>query len=135
ASSPRGATLGKVFLTEVDPQGKLGAPVVVSPDPTAQLDVTLAEVGGRYVIAWTDERNIDDCVYMAAVEPGGHVVTPPHRATAPFGEQALVSLVAEAYAPGAARSKHALLAWEDQLRATREGRLLHLATVGPDAQI
>ncbi len=135
ASSGRGTKLGKVFLTEVDAQGKPGAPALVSGDATAQLDVTLAEIGGRYVIAWTDERSIDDCVYLAAVEPGGHVATAPHRATSPFGEQALVSLVAEGYAPGAPRSKRGLLAWEDQLRAPREGRLIHLATVGADAQI
>jgi hypothetical protein len=127
--------LGKVFLTEVDSHAKAGAPVAVSAEPTAQLDVTLSEIGGRYVIAWTDERNIDACVYLAAVDVGGRVTTPPHRATAPFGEQALVSLVAEPFAPDAPRSKRGLLAWEDQLRAPREGRLIHLATVGADAQI
>jgi hypothetical protein len=134
-ASARGTKLGKVFLTEIDTQAKSGTPVLVSPEATAQVDVTLSEIGGKYVIAWTDERNIDACVYLAAVEPGGRVSAAPHRATSPFGEQALVSLVAEAYAPGAARSKRGLLAWEDQLRAPREGRLIHLATVGADAQI
>ncbi len=135
ATSARGTKLGKVFLTEIDPRGKPGAPVVVSAEPSAQLDVTISEIGGKYVIAWTDERNIDACVYLAAVDAGGHVVTPAHRATAPFGEQALVSLAAEPYAPDGLRSKRGLLTWEDQLRAPREGRLIHLATVGPDAQI
>jgi hypothetical protein len=135
AASARGTRLGKVYLTEVDPQGKAAAPVLVSAEPTAQLDVTLADVGGKYLVAWTDERNIDACVYLAAVDPGGHVSAAPHRATAPFGEQALVSLVAEPYAPGAPRSKRGLLAWEDQIRAPREGRLIHLATVGADAQM
>ena len=134
-TSARGTKLGRVFLTEVDSHAKAGAPVLVSGEPTAQLDVTLSEVGGRYVIAWTDERNIDACVYLAAVDVGGRVATPPHRATAPFGEQALVSLVAEPFAPDAPRSKRGLLAWEDQLRTPREGRLIHLATVGPDAQL
>jgi len=134
-SLARGAKLGKVFLTEIDEKGKAGAPTPVSAEPTAELDVTLSAVSGKYVVAWTDERNIDACVYLAAIEPGGRVVTAPHRATAPFGEQALVSLVAEPYAPDAPRSKRALLAWEDQLRAPREGRLIHLATVGPDAQL
>ena len=104
-SSPRGTKLGKVFLTEVDSHAKAGAPVPVSPEATAQLDVTLSEVGGRYVIAWTDERNLDACVYLAAVDVGGHVAAPPHRATTPFGEQALVSLVAQPFAPDAPRSK------------------------------
>ncbi len=135
ASGARGTKLGKVLLTEVDARGKASAPVLVSNEPTAQIDVTLSEIGGKYVLAWTDERTIDACVYLAAVDVGGHVSAAPHRATAPFGEQALVSLVAEPYAPGAARSKRGLLAWEDQLRASRDGRLIHLATVGPDAQM
>ena len=135
AISSRGTKLGKVFLSEIDPRGKPGAPLVVSAEPSAQLDVTISEVAGKYVLAWTDERNIDACVYLAAVAAGGGVTTAPHRATAPFGEQALVSLVAEPYAPDAPRSARGLLAWEDQLRAPREGRLIHLATVGPDAQI
>ena len=86
-------------------RGKASPPVVVSPDVTAQIDVTLAEVGGKYVLAWTDERNIDAAVFVATVDPGGKIAVPPHRATPPFGEQALVSLVAESYAPGAPRSK------------------------------
>jgi hypothetical protein len=69
------------------------------------------------------------------VDAGGRVSAAPHRATAPFGEQALVSLVAEPYAPDAPRSKRGLLAWEDQLLAPREGRLIHLASVGSDGQL
>lgn len=131
----RGSKLGKVLLTEIDPRGKVSAPVVVSSEPTAQFDITIAEVGGRYVLAWTDERNIDACVYVASVEPGGKIGSAPHRATPPFGEQAMVSLVAEPYVPGGPRSKRALLAWEDQIRVQREGRLIHLATIGPDAAL
>ncbi|APR84689.1 Hypothetical protein A7982_10038 [Minicystis rosea] len=134
-ASARGTKLGKVLFTEIDDKGKAAAPVVVSADPTAQLDVTVAEVGGKYVLAWTDERNIDASVYLAVVEPGGKIAAAPHRATAPFGEQALVSLVAEGWAPATPRSKRALLAWEDQLRAPRDGRLIHLATVGPDGAL
>ncbi len=70
ATSARGTTLGKIFLTEIDPQAKAGAPVLVSGEPTAQLDVTLAEVAGKYVIAWTDERNIDDVRLPGRGRPG-----------------------------------------------------------------
>ena len=72
---------------------------------------------------------------MAGVDPGGRISAAPHRATPPIGEQALVSLMAAPWAPGAGRSKRALLAWEDQLKVPREGRLIHLATVGPDAAL
>lgn len=131
----RGTKLGRVVLTEIDAKGKPGTPVVVSGEGTAQLDVQIGEVGGRYLVAWTDERNIDACVYVAAVEPGGKIAVAPHRATAPFGEQALVSLVATPYTPGGAKGKRALLAWEDQLRVSRDGRLLHLATLGADGAL
>lgn len=135
AASPgevRATKLGAVSLVDIDVHGKPAPAVMVSPEPTAQVDVQIAEVAGKYVIAWTDERAIDACVYTASVEPGGKTAAPPRRATAPFGEQALVTLVAEPYAPGSAKSKRALLAWEDLLKAPRDGRSIHLATVGPD---
>jgi hypothetical protein len=134
-ASQSSAKLGKVLLAEIDTKGHASAPVLVSGEASAQIDITIAEVGGKYMLAWTDERNIDACVYLAVVEPGGKIATPPHRATSPFGEQALVSLVAEAYVPGGPRSKRALLAWEDQIRAPRESRLIHLATVGADGTL
>lgn len=134
-ASARSGKLGKVTLAEIDDKGRAGAPLLVSAESSAQIDITLAEISGKYVLAWTDERNIDAAVYLAVAEPGGKLVSPPHRATAPFGEQALVSLVVEGYWPGGPRSKKALLAWEDQIRAPREGRLIHLATLGADGQL
>ncbi|AUX48666.1 hypothetical protein SOCE26_102070 [Sorangium cellulosum] len=136
------AKLGSVSLLEIDAAGKLSAPVAVSAGPTAQIDLEIAAVGGRYLLTWTDERDIDSAVYLAAVEPGGKVVVAPRQATPPSGEQALVSLVAPA-APGG----RALLAWEDLLGARGgerdgggaegrgAGRLIHLASVGPDGAL
>ena len=132
---PRGSKLGRVFLAEIDTRGKTSAPVLVSGEATAQVDVELCEVSGKYVVAWTDERHLDACVYTASVDPGGKVSTAPHRATTPFGEQALVSLVASPYTPGGAKVKHAALAWEDLLRSPRDGRLIHLAMLGPDGTL
>ncbi|XXX76647.1 hypothetical protein WMF30_54265 [Sorangium sp. So ce134] len=132
------AKLGSVSLLEIDAAGKISAPVAVSPEPTAQIDLEIAAVGGRYLLTWTDERDIDSAVVLAAVEPGGKVVVPPRQATPPSGEQALVSLVA----PAAEGGGRALLAWEDLLRprdggaeAGGAGRLIHLATVGPDGAL
>ncbi len=124
--------LGRVSLVEISAAGKAGAPIAVTNDATAQLDVQLADVDGKYMLAWTDEREIDACAYLAVIERGGKIAVAPRRATAPFGEQALVSLVAQGYAPDVAQSKRALLAWEDQLRLTRDGRTIRLATVGAD---
>ncbi|WP_437762831.1 hypothetical protein WMF27_44200 [Sorangium sp. So ce281] len=131
--------LGSVALLEIDAAGKVSAPVVVSPEPTAQIDLEIASLGGRYLLTWTDERDIDGAVYLAAVEPGGKVVVAPRQATPPSGEQALVSLVAPSQGGGG----RALLAWEDLLRtrdgeaggARGPGRLIHLASVGPDGTL
>ncbi|WP_437608732.1 hypothetical protein WMF20_48260 [Sorangium sp. So ce834] len=136
------AKLGSISLLEIDAAGKVSAPVAVSPEPTAQIDLEIAEVGGRYLLTWTDERDIDSAVYLAAAEPGGKVVVAPRQATPPSGEQALVSLVA----PPAGAGGRALLAWEDVLRprggerdggveAGGAGRLIHLASVGPDGAL
>ncbi|MFO0756594.1 MAG: hypothetical protein U0359_08895 [Byssovorax sp.] len=133
--APLGSKLGQVQLIELDDKGHPSAPLVVSPEPTAQVDVEIAVAGGHYLLGWTDERHIDPCVYTAAVEPGGKVIQAPRRATVPFGEQALVGLVDGPYLPGSAGSKRALLAWEDLLRTPPEGRLIHLATLGPDGAL
>ncbi|MRG92840.1 hypothetical protein [Polyangium spumosum] len=122
--------IGRVLYADVDFTGKVSAPVVVNPEATAQNDIVVARAGKRALIGWTDVRNIDSSVYVAAVEPGGTIVTPPKRATTPVGEQALVSLVS-----GAGAGKRALLAWEDLLRSPREGRLIHLATMDPDGKL
>ena len=131
----RASRTGKVVMIELDATGKAGPPVVVSAEPTAELDVMLAEVNGVYLLAWTDERDLDSSVFVAAVEPGVRSSARPSSATPPFGEQALVGLVAAPYAPGMPRSKRALLAWEHQLNAQPEGRTIHLATLGPDGRL
>jgi hypothetical protein len=141
AANGLGDRRGRVLLTEVDPSATPSAPAVVSDSPTAHVDVGIVEVGGRYLVTWTDERDIDAAVYLAAVDRGGKVATAPARATAPAGEQALVALVAprsDAGAPGTtgpAKGARALLVWEDLLRGPGGDRLLHLATVGDDGAL
>lgn len=134
AASPDAGRIGRVLFSEIDPAGKVSPPVTISGEPTAQKDIVLAQAGGRFLVAWTDTRDIDASVYVAALESGGKIVTPPKRATAPVGDQALVAVVSRP-GTGAQGSKRALLAWEDLLRAPREGRLIHLATLGPDAAL
>ncbi len=132
----RSGELGKVVLYELDTHAKAASPITVSAEPTAQIDVDIAEVGGKYLLAWTDERNIDPAVFLATVEPGGKLAVPPHRAAAPIGGEALIALVAEPYAPGVgSRGKRAMLTWEDQLPVTRDGRTIHMATVSADGAV
>ena len=126
-----------MFLTEIDPQGKSGAPVLVSAEPTAQIDVTLAEIGGQ-VRDRLDRRAQHRRVRLPG--RGRARAARSSRRAAP-GDRALRRAGAGLAGGRALRARTrraasaALLAWEDQLRAPREGRLIHLATVGPDAQI
>lgn len=131
----QGSKRGSVALFEVSPAGAVSPPVMVSPERTAHADIDVVEASGSYILAWTDTREIDASVMLAAVAKGGKVTKAPHKATAPFGEQALVSLTAEEYGSGAAPSKKVLLAWEDLLGVPRDGRLIHLATVSPDSAV
>ncbi len=127
---------GRVVLIEIDATGKASGPVVVNTTSTAQVDVEIANAGGKYLVAWTDERDLDPCLYVASVEPGGRIASPPHRAMAPFGEQALVSLVGHPYDPTAkASGARALLAWEAVARSQDELRIIHLATMNADATV
>lgn len=130
-----GSKTGRVLLVEVDAKGAPGTPVVVSQEPTAHADLELVEVAGKHLLAWTDERSLDANVMLAVVAPGGSIVSPPRKATAPLGEQALVALVSAQVGPGEPPSERALLAWEDLLAAPREGRVIRLATVGADGSV
>jgi hypothetical protein len=127
--------VGRVLLSEIDASGKVAPPVTVNAEPTAQSDVVLVLAGDSYLCAWTDTREIDASVFVAAVGRGGKIIAAPRRATAPVGEQALVALVADSPGPSGPGSKRALIAWEDMLRAPRAERLIHLASVGPDGSL
>lgn len=122
------ADLGDVKLIEMDPEGQPGEPIALSVGETAQIDPQVVEADGHYLVAWTDERDLDTAVYLAAVSPGGSAPEAARRVTPPLGEQALISLVADR----SGQAKRALLAWEDILRPRSGGRPIYLATVGAD---
>ncbi len=129
SSSPK---LGRVELVEVSSDAKPSPAVVVSSEASAQIDPQIVELDGRYLVAWTDEREHEANVFIAGVAPGGALVSPPHRALDPLGEQALVGLIA---GQGPAGPQHkALLAWEDLSRSANPRRI-HLATVRSDSSL
>src|SRR5262249_3379770 len=124
---------GKVQLVLLDAAGKPRSTVDVSASMTAQPDVVVAELGGRLVLAWTDEREVDAAVFTSVLDRSGAIVAAPKRATPPPGEQALVAVAAgEAGQPAIDRG---LLAWEDVLGAPAETRQIHIASVGADGTI
>lgn len=132
------ANTGRVLFSAFDVNGQSKAPLVVSPEPTAFLDLDIAEVGDAYVLAWTDRNpahGLDSRVLLAAVSKRGQLTVPPHPAGPPMGDQALVSLASSPYAPLAEPADRALLAWEDTMAIPVGGRRIRLAAVGSDATL
>ncbi|MEJ7732050.1 MAG: hypothetical protein WKG00_22925 [Polyangiaceae bacterium] len=115
---PRNA-LGRVELVETDPTGKASPPVVVQAEATAHPDVDLVPRAGGWLLAWTDQREMDASVQVAQVT-AGKVTMPPRRATPPAGDQAFIALVP------ARDGKRTLIAWEEMLQPSSAGRTVRL---------
>ncbi|MBK8254919.1 MAG: hypothetical protein IPK82_19955 [Polyangiaceae bacterium] len=123
-------TAGQVVVVPIDASGAAKAPITVSASPSAQPDVIAAVIGGKTVLAWTDDREIDTAVWTASLDKSFAITTQPKRATPPTGEQALVAFVGTD--PNGVPVDRGMIAWEDVLRAPPESRQIHLATVGAD---
>src|SRR5262249_35081059 len=103
------ATTGTVELLMLDSKGAArGKPILVSAQSTANFDLDLARVGGGLVVTWSDMREGEPHLFVAAVDGAGRLVRGATRAVRPMGEQSLVRLVA----PFDDRSP-AFLAWEN----------------------
>ena len=124
---------GKVALVPLDASGKPKPAIEISAGATAEPDVVIAEVAGKWVLAWTDVREIDAAVWTAALDKTGAITAAAKRATPPTGEQALVAAVGAE--TGGGQVGRGLLAWEDVLNAPPESRQIHLATLGADGSI
>ncbi|HET7538368.1 MAG TPA: hypothetical protein VFK05_00805 [Polyangiaceae bacterium] len=83
------------------------APVVINSELSAELDLDMASLGERLVLAWSDHRRGETRVYTAAVDSNGKVVAPAAPATPPLGEQAVLRVVAPVEG-----STRGYLAWE-----------------------
>jgi hypothetical protein len=119
---------GSVELLMLDaaaqPRGK---PIVVSPSPTASFDIDLAIVQGHAMLAWSDVRDVEARVYLAAVAADGTVSAAPRPATERVGEQALIRLVA------APDQRSGYLLWDELWEQTSTTRSLRLAPITPEA--
>jgi hypothetical protein len=115
---------GKVDVLSVEVTGKTAQKISVSASPTAEADLDMVESGNNLILAWTDRRDLDEHVYVAAIDASGKLIRPPAPGPAPLGEQALVRLVA----PFAGRTD-AFLAWEDLSERPDVGRAIRVARV------
>ncbi|MEZ4447528.1 MAG: hypothetical protein R3B72_51100 [Polyangiaceae bacterium] len=105
----------------------LSPPVALTAGPSALPDVQLAEVGGRYLAAWTDEGAADPHVLLARFDPAGALAGITH-AVPPVGGQTLIALVE------AEDHRQALLAWERSPVADGERRQLQLTSLDADGK-
>lgn len=113
---------GKADVLVVDVTGKTTQKISISATPTAEADLDMVEVGGNLVLAWTDRRDLDEHVFVAAVDASGKLVRPPSAGPDALGEQAFVRLIAPL--PGRA---DAYLAWEDLSERPDTGRAIRVA--------
>ena len=78
----KGNTHGPIELNLLN-GSDVSAPVVVNSEISADLDLDLASLGDRVVIAWSDHRRGETRVYTAAVDESGKLIAPPAPAREP----------------------------------------------------
>ncbi len=127
ANAAPGPDLGRVEVASVDARGVASAPVVVHGRATANIDVELAAVGERVLVAWTDGGDAEGAAMLSAVDLGGAKATPPARLSPPAEDVALVGL----WAAPRGTAVSALVAWEptDPERSPSAPRRFVLTTV------
>lgn len=131
-----GAAIGAVLpdaRIAVQALDEHGAPtarhdVTTSPGAEADLDMVSSERG--LLLAWTDHKDSESRVVVAALDAAGKLARPPKPLEDTLGETALVRLVAPHDGGGSA-----YLAWESLLERPAEGRALTLAKLGTGGQV
>lgn len=113
-----------VALQLLDGWGRpAGQAVAISESPTASLDVDVIRLGTALVFAWTDRRDLDNHVYVAATDMNGKVTAPAHALTPPLGEQSFISLIAPR------GSGDAMLVFEEVSQRAPQRRAIRLTTI------
>ena len=102
----KGNTHGPIELSLLN-GADASAPIVINSQLSADLDLDIAALGERLVLAWSDHRGGENRVFSAAVDSVGKVVAPAAPATPPLGEQAVLRVIAPAEG-----STRGYLAWE-----------------------
>jgi hypothetical protein len=98
----------------------IGTPLVVGSSTQRIVDVDVANVGDRFVLAWTRRGAPEPAVMLASVDADGKL-TPPQSATERSGGAALVDVVGGAHG--------GVLAWEETTHLARGTRRLHLVPI------
>jgi len=106
------------------------APIVINAQMSADLDLDMAALGERVVLAWSDHRGGENRVFSAVVESSGKLVVPAGPATPPLGEQAVLRVIAPA--PGSTRG---YLAWEALDAQVATYRTFQVAEFQPNGRV
>jgi hypothetical protein len=122
---------GSVRLYVLDGSGELlGRPLAVSESPTAQTDLDMARVGQNTLLAWSDRREPDAHVLVAALDSAGKTVRAPAPTSPPRGEESVIRLV-----PPSRPDGPAYLVWENLAQGTTRGRELLLRSVDATGEV
>jgi hypothetical protein len=125
----KGNTHGPIELRLLD-GAEASAPIVINAQISADLDLDMASLGERVVLAWSDHRGGENRVFSAAVDSSGKLVVPAAPATPPLGEQAVLRVIAPA--TGSARG---YLAWEALDAQAATYRTFQVAEFQPNGRV
>ncbi|MGD0675617.1 MAG: hypothetical protein ABSC94_09380 [Polyangiaceae bacterium] len=122
------AASGTLAWLRVDSEGRpLGRPVAVINRPSVSGDVDVVELGGRWLLAWTDRTGQDAQIVLAAIDATGRVEGPA-PAMSPVGGCSLVALASGGHGTAA-------LAWDEPRGHDKPTRELHLAAVSAQGDL
>jgi hypothetical protein len=125
----KGNTHGPIELSLLD-GSENPTPIVINSPISADLDLDLAAVGERVLLAWSDHRGGENRVFSAAVDSAGKIIASAAPATPPLGEQAVLRVV-----PPVEGGTHAYLAWESLDSQKPSHRSFQIAEFQPNGRV
>jgi len=125
----KGNTHGPIELSLLN-GAEVSTPIVINSPISADLDLDMAALGERVVLAWSDHRGGENRVFSAAVDTSGKLVAPAAPATPPLGEQAVLRVIAPAEG-----STRGYLAWEALDAQSASYRTFQLAEFQPNGRV
>lgn len=118
----------RVCFLDVDGRLLGQTDVAAGADLMAQVDA--ARIGDQLVLGWVQREGLDERLYLAALGPDTRVSVAPRPASAPFGAQRLLELIAPAES-----QQEGWLAWENVGQAPRGQQRFQLARLSDQARV
>lgn len=125
----KGNTHGPIELSLIN-GADASAPITINAEISADLDLDMAALGERVVLAWSDHRGGENRVFSAAVDSNGKVIAPAAPATPPLGEQAVLRVI-----PPVEGGSRGYLAWEALDAQVASYRSFQVAEFQPNGRV